>query len=197
VEVLGPWLTESRDVTHVSAGSKHSCAVSNGEVWCWGDNAQGQLGDGTTESRLVPVRASIPSLNGTVARIREVAAGNSFTCALGTLGEVFCWGTNDALQLGQAGPSKPEPQLLFDGGFTALTVGNSTALAVRGGALVGWGGSPRLECGDPQQNDGPRTLRSRDVLRAALDLNTAALALLDGRNDLYSVDRQVCYPVPR
>lgn len=45
------------DVVDIAAGDSHTCAVrSNGEVWCWGSNFWGQLGDGTTESRATPVR---------------------------------------------------------------------------------------------------------------------------------------------
>lgn len=43
----------------ISAGPQHTCAlVSDGTVWCWGDNAFGELGDGTAENRFVPVQVA-------------------------------------------------------------------------------------------------------------------------------------------
>jgi alpha-tubulin suppressor-like RCC1 family protein len=45
------------DATGIAAGGSHTCAIRDGhEVWCWGDNENGQLGDGTRENRNLPVR---------------------------------------------------------------------------------------------------------------------------------------------
>jgi alpha-tubulin suppressor-like RCC1 family protein len=41
-------------VTKAAVGRHHACAVSKGDVWCWGRNDEGQLGDGTTVSRTEP-----------------------------------------------------------------------------------------------------------------------------------------------
>ena len=55
VEVLG--LSE---VSAMSSGFRHTCAVKVGTTWCWGDNEYGQLGDGTTEERHTPVKVVLP-----------------------------------------------------------------------------------------------------------------------------------------
>lgn len=84
-----------RDVVQVVGGNAHYCArTREGAVWCWGDNGSGQLGDGTTVTRNVPVR---------VERLPEavsIVAGASFNCALVRDGRVMCWGDNDWGQLG-------------------------------------------------------------------------------------------------
>ena len=88
--------TLSRAVTAIAAGSNHTCAITAaGAVKCWGDNRDGQLGNGIPGNALVP--ADVPGLPGGVAAI---AAGASHTCALTTAGAVKCWGANTDGQLG-------------------------------------------------------------------------------------------------
>ncbi len=79
----------------VAVGRFHACALrQGGEVVCWGGNAFGQLGDGTTVNR--PAPAAVPGI-GSVARI---AAGSRHTCVVTVAGAVLCWGSNADGQLG-------------------------------------------------------------------------------------------------
>lgn len=92
-------------VVEVAAGYGHSCARrASGEVWCWGVNATGQLGDGTMLDRLTPVR--VMELEG-AAQIDVGWAFNRFalehwwwSCARLQDGSVRCWGANGLGQLG-------------------------------------------------------------------------------------------------
>jgi alpha-tubulin suppressor-like RCC1 family protein len=78
----------------------HACVVEGlGTVSCWGigtghNNTYGQLGDGTTTDRDVPVRAS------SLAEVVQVTAGGAHTCALTMDGSIYCWGANYHGQLG-------------------------------------------------------------------------------------------------
>jgi alpha-tubulin suppressor-like RCC1 family protein len=68
--------------------------MASGRVECWGWNANGQLGDGTTRTRLTPV--PVFGLRGVAA----IATAASHTCALTTGGHLECWGANVYGQLG-------------------------------------------------------------------------------------------------
>ena len=79
------------DVISIAAGGQHNLALkSDGRVWAWGRNSEGQLGDGTTTQRNTPVQVS--GLNDVVA----IAGGGSHTIALKSDGTVWTWGRNNS-----------------------------------------------------------------------------------------------------
>lgn len=93
--------------THSSVGNvsipQRACAVGvSGDVYCWGNNAHGQVGDGTREWALEPVKVS--GLPGPASTVRASART---TCALLVDGRVFCWGDNVTGQLGNGAIKEP------------------------------------------------------------------------------------------
>ncbi len=139
------------DVTDFGVSELHTCAVASGALWCWGDNSAGQLGDGTFDPRLAPVRVDAPA--GTV--FQAVGAGLAHTCALAEDGAVWCWGDNSAGQLGtDAGPGDPSAvpvRVAAPAGvsFSALSVGgvHSCALTAAGAAWC-WGDNSTGQLGN-------------------------------------------------
>jgi alpha-tubulin suppressor-like RCC1 family protein len=82
-----------------SGGAGHTCAVTNEDTdnaFCWGFNAYGQIGDGTTTEHATPVRVSLPGVH-----VLDMAAGLTFSCAV--LGDESggCWGWNADGELGR------------------------------------------------------------------------------------------------
>ncbi|AKU95960.1 hypothetical protein AKJ09_02624 [Labilithrix luteola] len=77
-----------------------ACGVS-GAVYCAGNNASGQAGDGTKNYAFQPVKVNLPS------RAVEVKVNPTATCALLESGQVFCWGSNFNGQLGSGKPKVP------------------------------------------------------------------------------------------
>lgn len=86
-------------IVQLSLGNRHSCALlADGTARCWGENARGQLGDGTTTSpRIHPVpvcRSGFGSSCEALSGIVAITSGDDFNCALLSSGEVRCWGNN-------------------------------------------------------------------------------------------------------
>lgn len=132
------------NVTAVSAGERHSCALhANGTVSCWGNGEYGQLGHGSREGSATPVVVS--SLNTAVA----VSAGGFNTCALLQGGSVSCWG-NSNTSIEQLVPA-PVPGL---SGATALSAGRGHHCAVLTDASVRcWGNNNDGQLGNGSQTD--------------------------------------------
>jgi alpha-tubulin suppressor-like RCC1 family protein len=93
--------------TALAAGDEHACGVlANGALVCWGNNASGQVGDGSTANRSVPTPvsglgptdSSVPTQLRPI--IRSISASQLNTCAVLVDTTVYCWGDNAADQLG-------------------------------------------------------------------------------------------------
>ncbi len=160
----------SSGVIAIMTGQWHTCALTDrGEVKCWGDNHDGQLGDGTSLTRNVPVNVS--GLSNDVAAI---TTGGWHTCALTRGGGVKCWGNNPAGQLGDGTTTQrltPVDVSGLSSGVTAITAGGfHTCALTRAGGAKCWGGNDYGELGD-----GTTTSRSTPVDVSGLTGDVAAI----------------------
>lgn len=126
--------------TQVSAGGSHTCGLrASGRLFCWGSDANGQLGDGgTNTNQPAPVQVA-----GGATNWATVEAGNDHTCALKTTGRLFCWGADFGGQLGDGAPIQDQDQPVQVAGgatdWTALSAGGDHNCARKTGRLFCWG----------------------------------------------------------
>ena len=87
-------------VKAVAAGDHHTLALkTSGEAWAWGHNQYGQLGDGSTADRCLPVRVHY------LQEAHAVSGGTWHSAAARKDGSVKCWGRNNRGQLGSQTPA--------------------------------------------------------------------------------------------
>ncbi len=123
--------------TQVSTGGWHTCGIkTNGTLWCWGFNADGQLGVGDKTNRTSPVRV------GTSSSWAMVAAGAAHTCAIKNDGVRYCWGRNDSGQLGVGDnlPWSSPRRLTGESAWSSITAGAHHTCAIKTSGLgMCWG----------------------------------------------------------
>jgi len=148
----GPWIAPA-------AGSTHTCALaSDGGVWCWGGNANGQLGSGDRTSRAEPRQVMLP------AKAVDVRTAFEFTCAVLADASAWCWGYNWEGQLGlgdtHPGEDHLEPiQLGSTRDWTFVATGQGHGCGIRApGRLYCWGRNTDSQLG--QGFTQPEQLRS-------------------------------------
>lgn len=118
-------------IVAITAGYEHSLALSSeGKVFAWGLNENGQLGDGTYTNRSAPVAVNSGALAGRT--VRAIAAGSYHNVALDEEGLLFSWGSNARQALGNPAISGMSPlPVAVD---TSKGLSSTTAVAISTGA---------------------------------------------------------------
>lgn len=133
-------------VVAIAAGGTHSLALkSDGTVWTWGSNFNGELGIGSNKSSYVPVK--IPSLSG----VKAISAGAFYSLALKSDGSVWSWGANYNGQLGDGTTqSRLVPYKITSlSGMEGIAAGSNHALALKeDGSVWAWGYNYYGQLGD-------------------------------------------------
>lgn len=167
----------------ISARSGHTCALTaEGDGYCWGRGTEGQLGDGMELDATTPQPVSMPD----GIDFSRIDAGFGHTCALTRGGTAYCWGWNDAAQIGDNSTTPRPTPVLVSGGrvFRSLTVGGfHTCGVTTGDALYCWGANWSGQFGDGtvQGTQVPAPAASLPVhVAAAGDDHTCALATAGG-----------------
>jgi len=161
VQVYGiTGLTAESIAVGVTTGFTHSCALmENGTVACWGNNQQGQLGNGNNSDRSVPVPVSVITGLTSALTAVSVSSGIYHSCALMQNGTAECWGYNWDGELGNNSTTDSSvPVQVSDSAINGLTTattavsvsagGNHSCALMTDGTAACWGHNTYGELGD-------------------------------------------------
>lgn len=167
-------------VVRVAAGYAHSLAIrSDGSVWAWGDNRNGQLGNGETSATGVPTPQQVPGLEDVAA----VAAGRSHSAAIQQGGVLYTWGDNSSGQLGNNSSVVSEsltPLRIMDGVTAVDAAGNYTLALKADGTLWGWGYPGSMGFGNGETSSRRPIQIMSDVKDFSAGQNAVAVVKTDG-----------------
>ncbi len=123
---------------------------TDGTLWTWGNNGNGQIGDGTTTTRTRPAQV------GTDTDWKSYAAGTSHVIALKNNGTLWGWGLNSSGQLGDTSTTQRNSpiQVNLVSTWSSIAAGPSHSFAVRSnGTLWAWGSNSLSQLGDATFNN--------------------------------------------
>ncbi|MEX2157052.1 MAG: Ig-like domain-containing protein [Gemmatimonadales bacterium] len=163
----------------MTAGSFHSCGITtSGAAYCWGWNQDGQLGDGSEFSRLIPV-----AVTGGVT-FSVLSATFFHTCGVTTSGAAYCWGDNlyGRLGIGIDSPDDSRVPAAVTGGlaFAVVSTGDAHTCGVTtSGAAYCWGRNYEGQLG-VGVTTGPESCSTRGGTPSVLACSTVPVLVAGG-----------------
>lgn len=135
------------NVIAISANERRCLALkSDGTVWAWGVNWNGQLGDGTTTHRNVPVQVS------GLTNVTAISAGYLHSIVVKNDGTIWAWGVNGFGELGDGTTTDkliPVQSTSLSGVVTSVSAGHYSSYAVKNdGTMWSWGWNVFGQLGD-------------------------------------------------
>ncbi len=143
-------------VVDLSVGSNHACAaLQAGDLRCWGNGGEGQIGDDGRSNRFFATEVS------NVSEAWHVATGKGHSCMIRRDGSVACWGDNRHGQLGIGQPAdryETPVDIPNFGGIVDIAAGHAHTCAInRQGELYCWGRNDSGQVGNGSKSSTPVT----------------------------------------
>ncbi|MCK5160281.1 MAG: hypothetical protein KAQ99_01780 [Candidatus Aureabacteria bacterium] len=135
------------DISGIAGGGSHSYVVYEEVVWAWGYNANGQIGNDTTEQKWIPVSIGFTDV------VSLASGGYAHSCTLQSDGTIWGWGKNSSGEIGIGTDTNSEPvpvQTLVLEDIMVVEIGAHHGLALKSDRTVlawGYNGSGQIGIG--------------------------------------------------
>jgi len=136
--------------TALATGGDHTCAIQNGEVYCWGQNDRGESRGNAGGSQPTPFKvATSPTTPLPPSGFSQIAAGGEHSCAIGD-GQLWCWGAMEAI--GQDHSFMERVGTLDD--WTEVSTGGTHTCGISTSmGILCWGKNDTAQLGQPDLQD--------------------------------------------
>lgn len=184
-----------KNVSQVSAGYLHTCAIQNGAAYCWGNNASRQLGLGNIGESLVPGLLKTTNekpASSLASGVTSIVTGKQHSCAIKDK-KLYCWGVNANGQLGDGTASTrnlPTPVKLMSTDVTSVAVSEASTCAVKAGAVYCWGNDAKGQVGNGATI---KADQKAPVLVANTDLNSGVKYVFGGARHFCAIKEGLLY----
>ncbi|NLA64565.1 MAG: hypothetical protein GX862_01240 [Leucobacter sp.] len=179
--------------TQIGTGTTNTQGIAaNGNIYSWGVNNRGQLGDGTTTDRPAPVQVNTTGIGGVT--FTRLAVGISHSVAIGSDGNTYAWGNNFSGGLGDGTTTVSSVPVLVDTSgidgvtFTQVAAGNGHSLAIGSdGYTYAWGSGDYGQLGHGAGTSSSTPVRvgtSTDIFSSLAAAQSRSLGL-DSAGNLY------------
>ena len=174
------------NIAAISSNDENTACLrtTTNEIWCWGNNDSGSVGDGTIVQKINPVQVALGV---------SVAVGRHHTCAVENDHTVWCWGSNSHLRLATANGSSTTPAQSLTttnapfGNAASVAAGGVSCALMMNGDLYCWGTNPHGQTGTGTGNERPQPVLRPDgvtpihgVTKVLANYGHACALLADG-----------------
>lgn len=149
---VGTAITQLTDIDaihtyiYVAAGFNETCGITDSnDLYCWGSNTSGKLGDSTTTDRVVP------TLIDSGVKYRKVTVAATYACGLTTSNVLKCWGSNSVYNLGTGNTTSTTTPTVIDSANAYMDISAkylTTCGVTTANVLKCWGYNPYGQTGD-------------------------------------------------
>ncbi|MBM3720683.1 MAG: hypothetical protein FJW47_02135 [Actinobacteria bacterium] len=169
VAVQTSGVLSGKTITRISASDDSTCAIANNQVFCWGDNSYGQLGNTSPTRSSAPIAVvTTGALAGKV--VTEISVTRLHACAVAS-GSVICWGYNGNGQFGNGsisyGANAPTAVnttgVLAGKSLVSVDVESSTSCAATTSEIFCWGYNYAGQLGNGSTTDSNIPVKVSDI----------------------------------
>ncbi|MGD9732942.1 MAG: DUF1566 domain-containing protein [Desulfamplus sp.] len=188
-------VTGLTNVSAIATGNYHTIALkTDGTVWAWGANEDGQLGNSTWYyTILTPVQVS------GLTNVSVIAAGSYYTVAIKTDGTVWAWGSNEYGQLGNGGIIESNTPIQVTGltNISAIAAGSYHTVALKtDGTIWAWGDNEYGQLGNGTTTDSRTPVKTLITVSPINPVITTQPIPDTGITKCYDNEKEIPCPTP-